>query len=166
MALCSDVIGKIKPTPATLYFTISSPGGSVAAGITLYNFLRGLPVELIMHNIGSVDSIATVIFLAASKRYACAHSRFLFHGIAKQFGQGTALSTPQFREHLSGMDQDERRIKELVVERSNLTEPEMIGLLQQGETKNPTFALEKGVIHDIRDFKLPEGAQVVTANFQ
>jgi ATP-dependent Clp protease, protease subunit len=166
MALCSDILAKVKPTPTTFYFAFSSPGGSIAAGITLYNFLKALPVELIMHNTGSVDSIATVIFLAGVKRYACLHSRFLFHGIGMDLPPGARLGTAQTRELLSGLDQDERRIKELVVERSKVTESEMVSLLQQGETKNPAFALEKGIIDDIRDFVLPVGAQCVTANFQ
>jgi ATP-dependent Clp protease, protease subunit len=167
MALCSEVMAKVVPTPTTLYFALSSPGGSVAAGITLYNFLRGLPVKIIMHNTGSVDSISTVIFLAAEERYACSHSRFLFHGVATgEMPAGTRLNTFQTRECLSGLEQDEGRIKELIVERSKITESEMVRLLQQGETQNPTFALEKGIIHDIRDVSLPPGAQVVTANFQ
>ena len=164
MALCTEVIAKAKP--ATLYFTFSSPGGDVGAGITFYNYLRGLPAELVMHNIGSVDSIATVIFLAAHRRYACQHSRFLFHGIKSNFNQGAQITTAQLREIQSSMDQDERRIKEIVVERSKLTEADMNGLFQQGDTKNSGFALEKGIIHDIRDFALPAGAQIATANFQ
>src|SRR5215467_10757045 len=50
MAICSDIVAKQKPH--TLYFLFSSMGGSVNAGITLYNFLRSLPVEIIMHNNG------------------------------------------------------------------------------------------------------------------
>src|SRR6266536_1225344 len=64
MALCSEILAKVNPTPTTLYFALSSPGGSVAAGITLYNLLRGLPVHIVMHNTVSVDSIATVIFVS------------------------------------------------------------------------------------------------------
>ncbi len=143
----------------------------MAAGITLYNFLRALPIHIVMHNTGSVDSIATVIFLAAEERYACSHSRFLFHGVATgEMPAGTRLNRFQTREFLSGLEQDEGRIKELIIERSKLTESEMIRLFQQGETKgetkNPAFALEKEIIHDIRDLALPLGAQVVTANFQ
>src|SRR5258708_24946324 len=81
MALVSEILQKVTPTPATLYFAFSSTGGSVQAGVTLFNFLRALPVDVVMHNTGSVDSIATVIFLAGKVRYACEHSRFLFHGI-------------------------------------------------------------------------------------
>src|SRR5271167_405496 len=86
MAICSDIVAKQKPR--TIYFLFSSMGGSVNAGITLYNFLRALPVEIVMHNNGSMDSIANVIFLAASKRYAARHSSFLFHGINWNFGAG------------------------------------------------------------------------------
>lgn len=163
MAVVTEVLVKMKP--ATLYFCLSSPGGDVGAGITLYNFLRGLSTEIVMHNMGSVDSIATVIFLAANKRFACQYSRFLFHGIKLNFPQGFAATTPHMRELLSGMDQDESRIREIVVERSNLTAGEMSTLFQQGEAKNPAFALEKGIISDIRDLIIPEGAKVITANF-
>lgn len=162
MALCTEIIAKVKP--ATLYFAISSPGGEVGAGITFYNFLRALPCEIVMHNIGSVDSIATVIFLAGNRRYSCQHSRFLFHGIKSNFPQGAQITTAQLREIQSSMDQDERRIREIVVERSKLTEADMTALFQQGDTKNSGFALEKGIIDDIRDFSLPVDAKVATAN--
>src|SRR5881396_644821 len=68
MAVCSELIGKQHPDQ--LYFLFSSNGGSINAGITFYNFLRALPTEIVMHNIGSIDSIATVIFLAGEKRFA------------------------------------------------------------------------------------------------
>src|SRR5690349_6178558 len=119
-----------------------------------------------MHNTGSVDSIATVIFCAGSRRYACAHSRFLFHGVATTFPQQAAINPTQIREILSSLEQDEARISELLVERSSLTAAEIAGLFRQGETKDPTFALQKGIIHDIRDFSIPPGAQLITANFQ
>jgi ATP-dependent Clp protease protease subunit len=166
MALCSDILAKVQPRPSTFYFAISSPGGSVAAGITFYNFLRGLPVRVVMHNSGSVDSIATVIFLAGEERYACSHSRFLFHGIGTELPAKARINQFQMRELLSSLDQDENRINELVAERSKLTKAEMLRLFQQGETKDPAFALEKGIIDDIRDLAFPSGAQIITPNFQ
>src|SRR5213596_3073309 len=64
-----------------IYLMLSTPGGNVAAGITLYNVLRALPVKLITHNVGNVDSIGNAIFLAADERIACPHSTFMFHGV-------------------------------------------------------------------------------------
>ena len=65
MAICADIIAKQKPK--RIYFLFSSQGGGVNAGITLHNFLTALPVEIVMHNVGSVESIANVIFLAGAK---------------------------------------------------------------------------------------------------
>src|SRR5438105_15215469 len=56
---------------------LSTPGGSVAHGITIFNVLRGMPIELITHNVGNVDSIGTVVFLAGSKRYSCSQATFM-----------------------------------------------------------------------------------------
>ncbi len=56
MAVASEIINKQKPD--VIYCLFSSHGGQVEAGITLYNFLRSLPVELVMHNTGSTDHIA------------------------------------------------------------------------------------------------------------
>ncbi|WP_155837415.1 ATP-dependent Clp protease proteolytic subunit [Herminiimonas sp. CN] len=50
--------------------------GSTDQGFALYNFLRSLPIPLKTHNIGDVESIAVVVFLASTKRFTCPHSRF------------------------------------------------------------------------------------------
>jgi ATP-dependent protease ClpP protease subunit len=65
----------------TVYLLLSTPGGSVMNGLNIYNVLIGMPFELITHNVGNVDSIDNAIFLAGSKRYACPHSTFMFHGV-------------------------------------------------------------------------------------
>ncbi len=44
---------------------------------------EGVPYKLITHNVGNVDSIGNVIFLAAEERYACSTSTFMFHGVRK-----------------------------------------------------------------------------------
>src|SRR5690348_15092335 len=63
-----------------IYLMFASLGGNVPAGIAAYSALRALPVKLITHNIGNVDSIANIIFLAGEERLAVPHSTFMFHG--------------------------------------------------------------------------------------
>src|ERR1017187_9405933 len=53
----------------TVYLAISTPGGDVTQGMTLYNVLRGMPFDLITHNAGNVDSIGNAVFLAGKTRY-------------------------------------------------------------------------------------------------
>jgi hypothetical protein len=69
------------------------------------------------------------------------------------------------REILSGLEQNEALLREILVERAKFTESEALVFLHQGETKDPTFALEVGVISDIREFALPPNAPIITANF-
>src|ERR1022692_79704 len=57
----------------TVHLLLSTPGGNVMNGLNIYNIMLGLPLEVITHNVGNVDSIGNAIFLAGSKRYACPH---------------------------------------------------------------------------------------------
>src|SRR3990167_10124148 len=62
-----------------VYLCFSSFGGLVADGVFLYNHIRGLPLHVITHNVGSVCSIATAVFAAADERYCSAHRIFMIH---------------------------------------------------------------------------------------
>jgi len=162
MAICSDIVAKHKPQ--TIYFLFSSLGGQVNSGITLYNFLRSLPVEIVMHNNGSIDSIANVVFLAASKRYAAKHSSFLFHGINWNFATGASLTYSQLKENLSSFEREEAKIASIIAERTKMTEADIRELFRQGESKDLTFAINKGVIHEIKDPVIPKDAPLITVN--
>ena len=162
MALLSDIVARQKPE--TLYFLFASPGGSVDAGIVLYNFLRALPVEIVMHNTGSVDSIGTVVFLAGAKRYAAPHTTFLFHGIQTMFPPNSPTTHAHLAERLSRIRQDENKISGIVAERSKLTKTEIRKLFHQGETKDLAFAIKKGIIHKSGEAVIPKGAPFITVN--
>ncbi|PYS92821.1 MAG: Clp protease [Acidobacteria bacterium] len=162
MAACTDAMRQFNPR--TLYLSISSSGGEVAAGITLYNFLRGLPVRVVTHNIGAIDSIAVVIFLAGQDRYAVPTATFLFHGVQLGISQPTNLTIYQLRELVSGLDEDHNRIVHVITGRTKLSEDEVRELFAQGESKNPTFAVEREIIAAIQDFAVPQGAPFFSLN--
>ena len=54
----------LKDGVVKLRLLMSSPGGSVFHGISAYNFIKGIPVEVDTYNFGSIDSIAGVIYSA------------------------------------------------------------------------------------------------------
>ena len=81
MAACAEIMAR--DNPSCLYFLFSSPGGDVNSGVAIYNYLRALPVSrMVMHNTGSIDSVANVIFHAADERLAAPHTTFHFHGVS------------------------------------------------------------------------------------
>ncbi len=163
MEACAQTIAQTKPTQ--LYFLFSSSGGSVDAGIALYNFLRALPVPITMHNTGSIDSIANVVFLAADERYAAPHASFLLHGIHWGFGQGAQLTWNQLQETVSNFKASESRFAGIMKERTSLTESELTALFHQGESKDLAFAKAKGIIKDVRPVRITPGSPFFALNF-
>lgn len=156
---CSNLI--TNHSPKELYFQFSSPGGDVNAGIYLYNFLKSLPVKIIMHNIGIVDSIGTIVFASGDERYASSNSSFLFHGVGITF-QNVTLKYNQLSEFLSQVESDQIKIASILQKNSNLNQEEILSFFNKGETKNPEFAKEKGFILNIYESIIPEGASIVT----
>ncbi|MDO9464703.1 MAG: ATP-dependent Clp protease proteolytic subunit [bacterium] len=164
IAIIADVIHKNKPSQ--IYILFSSGGGGINAGITLYNFLRALPTEVVFHNIGSVDSIATCIFLAGNKRYASSNSNFLFHGVTWTFGQGAALNRKQLHECISTIQQNENDYANIITSRTSISKKEIFSLLDQGESKGLEFALEKGIIHEVCEVSIPTGYNHIACNLK
>jgi ATP-dependent Clp protease protease subunit len=123
MEACARFISQAKLTQ--IYFLFSSTGGSVDAGMAMYNYLRALPVPLTMHNIGSIDSIANVVFLAADERLASPNATFLFHGIHWGFGQGAQLSWTQLQETVGRFKADEDRIAGVITRRTSIADDEL-----------------------------------------
>jgi len=162
MGVLSEIINRERPD--IIYCLFSSSGGLVESGITLYNFLRALPVEIVMHNTGSIDSIANVIFLAADTRYASVHSSFLFHGINWTFEAKTSLTKSQLTEILSNIDSSEAKISGIITERTKLTTEDVRSLFGQGESKNSEFALSKGVVSQIKNPEIPKGNNILSFN--
>jgi ATP-dependent protease ClpP protease subunit len=146
--------------PMTLYFLFSSNGGFINPGVALYHYLKALPQETIMHNAGGIDSVANAVFLAGKRRYAAPASSFLLHGVSWTFGQGASLNYPQMQEVISQLDAAERLTARIMGEHTKLTEEEVRALFRQGESKDPEFAREKGMIHDIRPIQIEPGAPV------
>lgn len=149
-----------------VHLLMSTPGGNVTNGLNVYNVLRGLPFRLITHNVGNVDSIGNAIFLAGTPRYACAGATFMFHGVAMNFAQATALGEKALIENLEGVRREQGRIGDIIKRRTKIDEPAVERLFLEAQTKDANFALGCGIIDEIREVKIPPGAPVVSLVFQ
>jgi ATP-dependent protease ClpP protease subunit len=151
--------------PQELYFFVASNGGDVDSGFVLYNFLVSLQskMKITMHNTGTIDSIANVMFMAGQNRYAASNASFLFHGVSMNFNGGQNRTV--LKEALSRLEGMENRIAQTVSKHSKLTETELTSLFQQGEGKDVNFALNKEIIHEIKLPSVPQGAIHLTMTF-
>ncbi|HUI22435.1 MAG TPA: ATP-dependent Clp protease proteolytic subunit [Methylocella sp.] len=162
MAACGNAITQGHDE---LYLCLSTPGGQIASGITLYNFLRSMPIKVTTHNIGSVDSIGNAVFLAGGLRRACPHSTFMFHGTAFDMLTQAHLEQKNLREMLNALLADERRIADILVERTKITSDQAGQLFAEARTKNADDAFRLGIIHEICDLAIPARTAISTLVF-
>jgi ATP-dependent protease ClpP protease subunit len=149
-----------------IYLLFSTPGGGVMNGMNIYNFLRGLSCRLTIHNVGNVDSIGNAIFLAGQHRYACAHSTFMFHGVGVNVPPNTRLEEKSCRERLESIVSDQDRIGKILEERTSLTADQVKPLFLEAQTKDSTYAVGSGIVHEVRDVQIPTGGPVLSLVFQ
>jgi len=158
--LLNVCIGIVQKGFDCIHLMMSSPGGNTQAGFHLYNQLRALPVQLITHNTGNIDSIANVIFLAGDPRYACSTSTFMFHSVHWRFSNEN-VTRVRLAEILSSVEAEELRMGNVFEERTDLTPVAYKELMDAGETKDAAFAKDKGIIEDICDVSIPAGSEII-----
>lgn len=56
-ALITVVENELKKGVDKFKILISSPGGTVFHGISIYNFLKGIPAIVETHNFGTIDTL-------------------------------------------------------------------------------------------------------------
>jgi ATP-dependent protease ClpP protease subunit len=148
-----------------VHLLLSTPGGAVMNGLNVYNMMRAMPYKITTHNVGNVDSIGNAIFLAGEERYACPHSTFMFHGVGFDI-QNLRFEQKNLQESLDALMRDQERIGSILQERSNLNAADVLELFREARTKDAAYALEKGLIHDIRDVQIPARSPIITLVFQ
>lgn len=141
---------------------ISSPGGSVFAGISAYNYLKGAPIEIVTHNFGSVDSIAVLLYCAGSIRYSVPEAEFLLHPIAAQIASGITLDQPAIEEQLKLMENQTKSIASIIATTTGEKVSVVQNTIQQRTTLDATEAQKWGLVQGIRPELIPKDAQVIS----
>ena len=163
LALCAQAVTQ---QVKKVYLLLSTPGGDVQMGMTAYNMLKGMPFELITHNVGAVNSIGNVIFLAGEKRYCVPHSTFMFHGVGFNAPGDMRFEEKFLRERLDSVVADQKQIGAVIVDRTKISSDAVKELFREAKTKDPAYALDNGIVHKILDVKIPAGAAIQQLVFQ
>jgi len=142
----------------TAHVLIQSNGGYVSDGLCLYNFLSNAPVRFVMYNAGAVASIAVILFLAGSKRYASETARFMVH-------KSHATASPGARPDalniiVEGLRADDMRTELILRKHIELT-PEQWAIHQYSDLHlTSRDAKLARMITDIADFAPPKGVHI------
>ncbi len=165
-SLISVMANLVNQRVKTVHLFLSTPGGRVMNGLNLYNILRGMPIELITHNVGNVNSIGNAVFLAGSKRFATPQSTFMFHGVGFDVEGRTRLEEKTLRERLDSVLSDQKLIGSIISDRTTIKDSEVIDLFREAQTKDVAYAISSGIIHEIRNVQIPAGGPIISLVFQ
>ena len=163
-ALMNTLAAALQQGVSELALLLSTPGGSVMHGMTLYNYLLALPVSLETYNIGNVDSIGAIVFLAGKRRFACPHSTFMLHPVAFGLQGGQNYEQPDLTAIVQSLEADQSRIAGIYAERSGLAKEVALGLFNQQKTYSATEAQTFSFVHEVKALSIEPGAQVVHLN--
>ncbi|MFA6857453.1 MAG: ATP-dependent Clp protease proteolytic subunit [Treponema sp.] len=147
-----------------IHLFISSPGGDVAQGISIYNYLKLLPAEVYTYNFGSVDSIGVIIFCAGTKRLSVPHARFLIHGVQMNLqGQGIiSLDEKQLEEMLKGLKIDQENIARIISDATGKSVDQIQDVMNARTTLTPDQAKGFGLVQEFTTEKIPAGTNVIS----
>ena len=164
-ALMNAVDQKMKQGITQFILLISSPGGSVIHGLSAYNYLKGLPVTITTHNLGSVDSIGVILFCSGSKRLSVPQARFLLHGVSASF-QNERLEEKQLEERLKGLKIDIENIAKVIAANTGRTVQDVTDAILERTTLNPEEAKAWGLVDEIKIELFEAGSEVISIQYQ
>lgn len=147
----------------TLLF--STPGGSTREGISLYNFIKGLPINIRTWNIGGVESIGNVIFAAGDERVTTTTSSFFFHDVRAPLNGKSRVIENDLNEILGIIKRDRRLIVEVLTKETSIPSERLDDWFASGNSIRGDEAVELGVAHEIKDVEIPESSEVITLGF-
>jgi len=85
----------------------------------------------------------------------------MFHGVGF-FAQNMSFEAKNLRERLDSILADQKRIGEILQERTKISAGEAGELFREARTKDSTYALGVEIISAIEDVSIPQGAPIIT----
>ena len=141
-----------------IYLCLSSLGGFVADGVYLYNHIKGLPAKVIIHNTGTVSSIAVAIYTAAKVRYCSQHGVFMIHPTAMPAQEN--MPAEKLQSSLTAALADDERTENILRERASIPDTVLVERRFKEVYITPKQAVEFGLVHEVNEFVLPKGNEI------
>jgi ATP-dependent Clp protease protease subunit len=132
-----------------IYLYINSPGGSITAGMAIYDTMQFVPNDIVTVGIGMAASMGQLLLTAGTKgkRYITPNARVLLHQPHGGFG-GTASDIQTQAQLISDM---KRRLFEITAEATGKTFEQVTADGDRDHWFNAQEALEYGFVDHIRD---------------
>lgn len=128
---------------------INSPGGSVSAGLAIYDTMQFIRCEVSTMCVGQAASMAAVLLAAGTKgkRYCLPHSRVMIHQpLGGYQGQATDIDI-----HAREILKIRQQLNELLAEHTGQTVDQIAGDTERDNFMDPQQAMSYGLIDKVFD---------------
>jgi len=131
-----------------IYLYINSPGGSITAGMAIYDTMQFVPNDIVTVGIGMAASMGQLLLTAGTKgkRYITPNARVLLHQPHGGFG-GTASDIQTQAQLINDM---KRRLAEITAAQTGKTVEQILADGDRDRWFNAEEALEYGFVDHIR----------------
>src|SRR5215813_13344007 len=137
---------------ADIHLYINSPGGSVTAGLAIYDTMQYVPCDVATYCIGQCASMGSVLLCAGTKgkRNALPHSRVMIH---QPLG-GTEGTTTEILLHLKEFQRLKKDLNEILLKHTGQTLERIERDTDRDKFMSPREAQEYGIIDHVLE-RLP-----------
>jgi ATP-dependent Clp protease protease subunit len=131
-----------------IYLYINSPGGSITAGMAIYDTMQFVPNDIVTVGIGMAASMGQLLLTSGTigKRYITPHARVLLHQPHGGFG-GTASDIQTQAQLINDM---KRKLAEITAEATGKTVEQIMKDGDRDRWFTAEEALEYGFVDHIR----------------
>jgi ATP-dependent Clp protease protease subunit len=144
---------------ADIHLYINSPGGSVTAGLSIYDTMQYVTCDVATYCIGQCASMAAVLLTAGTKgkRNALPHARVMIH----QPLAGTEGSTTEILLHLKEFQRLKKDLNDILLKHTGQSLERIEKDTDRDKFMSPRESLEYGIIDKVLErlpFPLPRPA--------
>ncbi|HEX5733492.1 MAG TPA: ATP-dependent Clp protease proteolytic subunit [Blastocatellia bacterium] len=127
---------------------INSPGGSITAGLAIYDTLKFIKPDIVTICMGQAASMAAVLLAAGTKgkRYSLPHSRILIHQPSIEGLAGQATDVKIYAEEILRM---RTRLSEILAEATGQSFEKVDSDVERDFILSPEQAVEYGIIDSV-----------------
>ena len=128
-----------------IYIYINSPGGSIVAGLALYDTMRFIKPNVNTVCVGLAASMAAFILSSGDKRYALENSEIMIHEPSTNFGGNAS----DIFNHTKWLERMKNKVDFILGENTNHTVNEIVAATLRDNFMDSKTALEFGLIDEI-----------------
>ena len=126
-------------------FVINSPGGDVAAGLSVYDYIRLMSSPVRTLCIGTAASMGSILFLAGDRREMLPHARIMIHDPSYGGGSYEGKKPDELREDLERLDKSRRLLSAIISERTGKTMAQVAAKTRKDTYFDAKEAIEFGL---------------------